>query len=123
MKRLKTRKEAAVHPLEGRPEKSSSGLTSLGDILRKIMNDPSLPFSPEDARIWHVWDAAVGQAIAQNARPAWIRHGVLRVRVSGPIWLQELEYAREAIREKLNAALERPAVREIEFRLGDPSRD
>lgn len=111
----------------GRPTNSGDAagppggdLTPLGDILRSFFSDPNLPFNPDDHRIWQVWDGIVGRAIARNARPSWIRNGRLRVRVSAPIWLQELEFAAETIRDRLNQALGRPAVKRIEFRLGDP---
>ena len=104
---------------ESRP--SSGDLVPLREVLQSILSDPALPFDPDDARIWQVWDDVVGPAIAGNARPSWIRNGRLRVRVSGPIWLQELEYAAETIRDRLNEALGRRAVQRIEFRLGDPA--
>jgi len=103
-------------------QKKAGDLTPLGDILRSFFSDPNLPFNPDDHRIWQGWGGVVGPAIARNARPAWIRKGRLRVRVSGPIWLQELEFAAETIRDRLNTALGRPAVNKIEFRLGDPGR-
>jgi len=104
-----------------RPSRSSSrDLTPLRDVLQSLFDDPDLPFNPDDAKIWKVWNDVVGPAIAQNARPSWIHNGRLRVRVSGPIWLQELEFAAETIRDRLNTALGRPAVERIEFRLGDP---
>jgi len=60
----------------------------------------------------------VGAAIAKNAQPEWIKDGKLRVRVSDPIWLQELGFVEESIKEKLNRRLGRKAVNRIEFRLG-----
>lgn len=101
----------------GRPP--SRDLVPLRDVLDSLFKDPALPFNSEDARIWRVWDTAVGPTIARNARPSWIRDGRLRVRVSGPIWLQELEFAAETIRDRLNEALGRRAVERIDFRLGD----
>ena len=92
-------------------------LTPLGDILAAILSDPSLPFRPEDHMIWKVWDEAVGPSVARNARPLWIRKGRLRVKVSDPIWLQELGLAERTLREKLNERLGRHAVERIEFRL------
>jgi predicted nucleic acid-binding Zn ribbon protein len=59
----------------------------------------------------------VGPPIARNAQPLWIRKGTLRVKVSDPIWLQELSLAGEVIKDKLNAKLGRRAVEKIEFRL------
>jgi predicted nucleic acid-binding Zn ribbon protein len=60
----------------------------------------------------------VGPAISRNARPSWIKNGKLKVRVSDPIWLQELEFVEESIREKLNTKLGRKAIDRIEFRIG-----
>jgi predicted nucleic acid-binding Zn ribbon protein len=91
--------------------------TSIKDIISTLLKDPSLPFNPADARIWEVWDEAVGQGIAGHARPSWIRKGLLRVDVSDPIWLQELEFLSDDIRERLNERLGGKRIKKIEFRL------
>ena len=98
--------------------KKKADLLSLKDIIASLLNDPKLPFNPDDGRIWNVWEETVGPAIAQNAQPEWIKKGKLRVRVSDPIWLQELGFVKETIKEKLNRSLGRKAVETIEFRLG-----
>jgi predicted nucleic acid-binding Zn ribbon protein len=94
-----------------------SALTPLKDIISALLNDSRLSFNPGDATIWQVWDEVVGAPIARNAQPLWIRKGTLRVKVSDPIWLQELSLAGEMIRDKLNVKLGRKAVDKIEFRL------
>ena len=43
---------------------------------------------------------------------------LIRVHVSEPIWLQELEYVAETIKDKLNSKLGRDGVEKIIFRLG-----
>jgi predicted nucleic acid-binding Zn ribbon protein len=95
----------------------NSNLTPLKDILGALLNNSSLPFNPDDGQIWQIWAETVGPAIARNASPLWIKKGWLRVKVSDPIWLQELSLAGEAIKEKLNGKLGRRAVEKIEFRL------
>jgi predicted nucleic acid-binding Zn ribbon protein len=92
-------------------------LSSLKDILSALLSDAKLPFNPQDATIWKIWDEVVGPAIARNAQPLWIKDRRLRVKVSDPIWLQELSYLEVTVREKLNARLGRQAVDKIEFRL------
>ena len=99
-------------------DEKKRNLTSLKDIIANILGGSDLPFNPDDARIWKVWDEVVGIAIATNAQPSWIKNGKLRVKVSDPIWLQELKYVEEGIKEKLNGKLGRKAVEKIEFRLG-----
>jgi len=98
-------------------DKKKDTLTPLRDIIAAILEDSRLPFNPEDALIWKVWDEAVGKPIAGNAQPLWIKDGRLRVKVSDPIWLQELGFVEETIRENLNQKLGRKAVTKIEFRL------
>ena len=97
----------------------NKNLTPLKDILTDLMRDSELPFNPDDARLWEIWNEAVGPAIADHAQPSWIRDQKLRVNVSDSIWLQELEFFGETIIEKLNSKLGRDAVKKIEFRLGE----
>jgi len=97
--------------------KKKDSLTPLRDILSALLSDSQLPFNPEDATIWKIWDEVVGPGIARNAQPLWIKDRRLRVKVSDPIWLQELSYLEASVRQKLNARLGRQAVEKIEFRL------
>jgi len=97
---------------------AKNSLIPLKDVITNLLSDGTLPFNPDDARIWRVWDEVVGPAISSNARPSWIKNGKLKVRVSDPIWLQELEFVEESIREKLNTKLGRKAIDRIEFRIG-----
>jgi predicted nucleic acid-binding Zn ribbon protein len=98
-------------------EEKKDQFTSIKDIISSLLKDPSLPFNPADARIWEVWDEAVGPGIAGHARPSWIRKGLLRVEVSDPIWLQELEFLSDDIRERLNERLGGKRIKKLEFRL------
>jgi predicted nucleic acid-binding Zn ribbon protein len=98
--------------------KGKGTLTSLKDIIGNLMGDGTLPFHPEDAAIWKIWDEVAGHAISKNARPYWIKDGKLRVIVKDPIWLQELEFVKSDIKNKLNDKLGREAVKDISFRLG-----
>jgi predicted nucleic acid-binding Zn ribbon protein len=98
-------------------EEKKDQFTSIKDIISSLLKDPSLPFNPADARIWEVWDEAVGPGIAGHARPSWIRKGLLRVEVSDPIWLQELEFISDDIRERLNERLGGKRIKRLEFRL------
>ncbi len=95
-----------------------ASLTSIRDIIAGLLEDGTLAFNPEDARIWEEWDRVVGPSISINARPSWIKDRVLRVWVAEPIWLQELKFLEEDIRGRLNDTLGRKAVRKIEFRVG-----
>jgi predicted nucleic acid-binding Zn ribbon protein len=92
-------------------------LTPLKDILAELLKSADLPFNPEDGAIWRVWDEVVGEAVARNAQPLWVKNKRLRIKVSDPIWLQELALMEENMRNRLNERLGRKAVEKIEFRL------
>jgi len=98
--------------------KDKGTLTPIGDILGDLLQGDQLPFNPEDAKVWRVWEEAVGPAVSQHAQPLWIKEGRLRVTVSDPIWLQELTFAERQIRKSVNHRLGREAVKRIEFRVG-----
>jgi len=108
----------ALNPLMTSKNSKKESLTPLKDVIASIFGDSKLPFNPDDAWIWKVWDEVVGDPIADHARPSWIKDGRLRVKVSDPIWLQELEFVEETIKERLNTKLGRKAVKKIEFRIG-----
>jgi predicted nucleic acid-binding Zn ribbon protein len=65
--------------------------------------------------LWTFWEREVGEAIATRAQPASFRAGVLAVRVSSAAWMQELQFMKEEIRERLNARLGEDLVRDIYF--------
>jgi len=92
-------------------------LTSLKEIIADLLGGTGLPFNPEDSMIWRVWDEVAGETVARNAQPLWIKNGRLRVKVSDPIWLQELSFMEESLKNELNRRLGRKAVEKIEFRL------
>ncbi|MFC1494822.1 DUF721 domain-containing protein [Thermodesulfobacteriota bacterium] len=100
------------------PEEKKDTMTPLKDILEGLLSGANLPFNPADAEIWDIWEEVVGQPIAENAQPSNIMKKKLRVHVSEPIWLQELEFVADTIKEKLNKKLGRNAVEKIIFRLG-----
>ena len=65
--------------------------------------------------VWTFWEEEVGETIAARAEPAGFRRGVLSVRVNGHAWMQELQFMKETIREKLNARLGAELIRDIYF--------
>ena len=98
-------------------EKKSS-MTPLKDILHGLLSGANLKFNPADAEIWEIWDDVVGRPIAEHAQPSSIINKKLKVHVTEPIWLQELEFVADTIKERLNSRLGRNAVDKIIFRLG-----
>jgi predicted nucleic acid-binding Zn ribbon protein len=87
--------------------------TRLGDALRAAL--ARLPAGAELANypIWSDWATLVGPTIARHAQPRRLRRGVLVIAVDGPEWMHELHFMKRELRERLNAHVGRPIIREV----------
>jgi len=56
------------------------------------------------AAVQHVWQDAVGEAIASEAQPVSERAGVLTIVCRSAVWAQELDLMAPSLLERLNAA-------------------
>jgi|SRR5215470_4812637 len=88
---------------------------SAAEILRALL--PNLPGAGRlhEYRVWEVWEAAVGEAVARKARPSKIQNGKLFVTVSNSVYLQELQFHKLRIKDAVNRQLGAAVVRDIFF--------
>ena len=94
----------------------------VADALRQVVQriDPDRRLAAY--RVWTFWTDEVGPAVAARAEPAAFRDGILSVRVSGAAWMQELQFMKEELRERLNHRLGAPMIRDIYFVSGPAPR-
>lgn len=97
----------------------------VGEMLETSLKRLDLNSRLTDYGVWTIWDQAVGSAIARNAQPEKIRNGTLIVKVSSPVWMQQLQFMKDMIAAKLNEQLKRDVVKNIFFMVGriDPPPD
>jgi hypothetical protein len=106
-----------------KPDQSlPSGFTHIKAVIDGIFNAPTFPVDLDDVRIWKLWESVVGKKIAEHAQPSMMKRGVLLVKVSDSVWLQELEFKTEKIKERLNRRLHREAIKKIRLKVGEPQR-
>lgn len=86
----------------------------LQELLKKYRSEPD----GELARVWQLWDGVVGEAIAENARPAAFKGSLLLVYVTNSTWVHHLQFLKRDIIEKINAAVGKTLVEEIKFKIG-----
>ena len=98
--------------------KNDLQLEKLGEILDKSLKRLELSAKLKEYGVWPIWNEIVGVTIARNAQPEKIRNGTLFVKVASPTWMQELQYMKEMISEKLNQNLGREVVKNIFFFVG-----
>ena len=85
----------------------------LGDVLRAAL--ARLPAAAElaDYAVWTHWNTVAGPTLARHAQPRRMRRGVLLVEVDSAEWMQELQFLKHDLRERLNERLGRRALRDI----------
>ncbi|MBW2569420.1 MAG: DUF721 domain-containing protein [Deltaproteobacteria bacterium] len=86
----------------------------LDNFLRTFRSEPD----KEMLRVWSLWDSAVGNTIAENARPAAFKGKLLVVHVSSSTWLYQFQFLKKEIITKVNNALGKELIEEIVFKIG-----
>src|SRR5512134_2686653 len=99
------------------PPKNPS-LERLGAVLDHSLKRFELSARLDEYGVWPIWNEVVGKTIAANAQPEKIRNGTLFVKVTSPVWMQQLQFMKEMIAEKLNQRLKSEVVQTIFFMVG-----
>lgn len=99
-------------------DKRAATIAKLGEILEQSLKRLELSGRLTEYGVWPIWNETVGAAIARNAQPEKIRNGTLFVKVTSPVWMQQLQYMKGMITEKLNQRLGRDVVKNIFFFVG-----
>ena len=98
--------------------KREQPIERVGDVLNHSLKRLDLTPRLDEYGVWPIWNDVVGKAIANNAQPEKIRNGTLFVKVTSPVWLQQLQFMKEMITEKLNQRLKSEIVKTIFFMVG-----
>lgn len=97
--------------------KNTSGfsLTPLGDVLDKTFNKPGLKKAFRENNALFLWNQAVGESIAANAKPIFIKDGVMTVETRNHAWSQELSLISEQIIDAVNNAVGKKVISALKF--------
>jgi predicted nucleic acid-binding Zn ribbon protein len=98
--------------------KTPQPIDRVGEVLSNSLKRLDLSYRLSEYGVWPVWDEVVGKTIAVNAQPEKIRNGTLFVKVTSSVWMQQLQFMKEMIAEKLNHRLNREVVKNIFFVVG-----
>jgi predicted nucleic acid-binding Zn ribbon protein len=98
--------------------KTPQSIDRVGEVLGNSLKRLDLSSRLSEYGVWPVWDEVVGKTIAVNAQPEKIRNGTLFVKVTSSVWMQQLQFMKEMIAEKLNHRLNREVVKNIFFVVG-----
>jgi hypothetical protein len=95
--------------------------TQVSSLLAEAFRGKPLGKRLEEAEIWRIWDQTVGPQISTKARPSKFSDGVLTVVVVSAPWMQQLNFMKREIADKLNRRLGKPLVQDIYLKAGKPS--
>ena len=93
-------------------------IESLGSVIGKILQSGIRQQDAPLLQVWDLWERAVGEIIAENARPAAFKGSILLVHVNSSPWLHQLHFLKEDILSKINRELGQELVKEIKFKIG-----
>jgi hypothetical protein len=68
--------------------------------------------------LWKAWDELVGQQVSRRCQPERVKDGILFLKVTSSVWMQQLQFMKSMIIEKVNGQMGEGAVRDIRFRIG-----
>ena len=94
------------------------GFVHIGSVIDGVLKNYRSKPDFELTAIWRLWDEAVGETIAQNARPAAFKGKLLIVHVISSTWIHQLQFLKNDLMAKINAALGKPLIQEIKFKIG-----
>jgi predicted nucleic acid-binding Zn ribbon protein len=90
----------------------------IGSVLERLLKHVRPEAGDGMLGIRRVWAGAVGEEVARNARPAAVKGPILLVEVSSSVWRHHLRFLKPDLIARVNAALGRPAVEDIKFKVG-----
>lgn len=93
-------------------------LQSIGEVLFPILKKRGLASKVEENAILKLWPKAVGPQIASKTKPDCLRNGTLFVKTTSSVWVQQLHFVKEEIRDKLNQLSGKSTINDIRFLVG-----
>jgi hypothetical protein len=101
-----------------RARKGQKKLERLGDFLEKALKRKKISIDIMDQDIRNAWRKAVGPQISTQSDPFKFKNSMLYVKVSTPTWMQELQFMKQEITDRLNAEMGSNTLKNIHFSIG-----
>ncbi|MEM9984553.1 MAG: DUF721 domain-containing protein [Bacteroidota bacterium] len=86
---------------------------SLGEAIQAFLDKHGLRQESKIQQIIAEWERLMGVPIAQNTEKVWFKGGVLYIKMSSPLWKNELQMARLKMQETLNRELGEEIIEEV----------
>lgn len=92
---------------------------SSAEVLHKLLEDKAGPVSDQYLRwkLWLSWAEVVGPTVAENAEPISYHNGVLWLCVKNSVWMQQMTFMVEPIKNSVNQKFRPNFVKEVRLTL------
>jgi len=91
---------------------------SIRSILEKTIKTLEIDAPLKTYSIMGAWKEIVGEPVAIHSQPYSIRNRILFVEVSHPTWMQQLQFLKLTLLEKVNHFLGESLIQDIRFKVG-----
>ena len=100
---------------------SINKLSPLGRILNRSFKSLGIDFKIAQQKVIDQWLEIVGEPIDSVSKPRYFKFRTLFVNVSDSMWLHQLVFMEDQIKEKINKSMGRKLVQKIYFKIGELS--
>ena len=87
-------------------------------ILQNTLKGLEIDVPLKSYSILGAWNEIVGATVAAHSQPRSIRNRILFVDVTHSTWMQQLQFLKPTLLEKVNTFLGEPLIQDIRFKLG-----
>jgi hypothetical protein len=91
---------------------------SIHSILEQTLKSLEIEVPLKTYSIFGAWREIVGESLALHTQPRSIRSQILFIDVSHSTWMQQLQFLKPTLLEKINNFLGEPLIQDIRFKLG-----
>lgn len=89
-------------------------ISTIGEILGTLPVKERV----KEYGLWKVWDKLAGEAVSRHCQPDRLKDGILFLKVDSPVWMQQLQFMKSLILEKVNEYMKDNAVKDVRFQIG-----
>ena len=88
-------------------------MEKLKSALKSALKREGLDRAVRQSKALFIWEEVVGRSVAKNCTPEEVKHGILIVRASTPVWRNEIAIKKKEILEKLNTKLGKKTIKDM----------
>ncbi len=91
----------------------------LGRVLHPYIQRSGLAPKIRENRLIGAWEQIVGKGVAEATEPARLQNRTLQVKVANSVWMQQLQFYKKLMIQKVNQFLGEPFIQDLRFILGE----